>query len=259
MSTLDDLRSMKDSPYGVQYVQGRFSAETSVNFFQSEREWLSMRDICDDRLKKYQIPDQSQSSNFFHRPVLHQLRQTYASTFEKRPDTIEECRSAIASLMITINTIASLERVVPFASTPIDMKSVNLRVLKPQDKHLTVGTPSMVGLEQSTIAEWNKRRSATGLSELDPWSLKTFGSVLARDNVVAGRIHPNGEMRTLGHYFMRTADDEKQRGYELIDFAAETGTGINDALIILILNEMKASNRLRLTSVLEDTHPHVEI
>lgn len=260
MNTLDDLRSLKDSSYGVQYVHGRFSAEQNVNFYQSEKEWLSMRDTCDERLKKYQISDQRQPASFFERPVLHQLRQTYAPSLEKRPETIEECRSAIASLMITINTIASLERVVPFSSTSTDLRSANhLKVLKPQDKHLTVGTPSMVNLEKSTIAAWNARRSATGLPELDPWSLKTFSSVLARDNVVAGRIHPNGEMRTLGHFFMRTAGDEQQRGYELIDFAAEAGSGANDALIILMLNEMKASNRLRLTSVLEETHPHLEI
>lgn len=258
MSTLDDVKRLTESTYGVRAVHARFSAENTTQFCNAEREWLGMRDTCDEIIGKKKLNLDDVPTNRFHLPVIFHFRKAFAALLETMPSTADGCMKAAGNLLTTLQTIQSLHEIVPFEDTVIDEGlRKRIRMSGPKDANLTIGNPSMVGLEERVIADWNVRREVKNERLLDPWSREMYASLLhSRDDISTQRFHPNGQTETLGHFFTR-ADRNDRDHYELLDFAAQKNTGMNDIVVVAMLYDMNVTHRTKLTNVMADHHVRI--
>lgn len=255
MSTLDDVNRLVESTYGVRAVHARFSAENTTKFCNAEREWLGMRDTCDEIIARKNLDPDDVQANRFHLPVIYHVRKSFARLLDAMPGTADECVKAAGNLLTTLQTIAELHEIVPFQDTVIeDGLRKKIRMSAPKDANLTIGHPSMIDLEERVIIDWNHRREGKNERPLDPWTREMYASLLHhREDISTQRFHPNGQTETLAHFFMRADQNDKDH-YELLDFAAQKNTGMNDILVVSMLYNMNLVQRTKLTNVVAKHH-----
>ncbi len=254
MRTLEDINELFESHYGLQATMRTFAYRNSTSFFQAEREWSSVLETCDRIIReKHRLDPSNQSLPISETPVIHAFRQTYQAVLTKMPENIVDCQQSLDDMHKTLAAVKSLNDVTPFE----DQHSITSLVVPRlrdgpiEERHI----PEVECLGAYTAKTWSERRAKQSKPQrpMVGWDQKTYEqTLLGRPDIVAKRLYPNGQNRVLGHFILRTDDDE--RGMQLIDWGADNSVGVSDVLASLMIKQLRNTTEKRISNLVEQFH-----
>ena len=257
MNTLEDIAGLCDGPYGLRAVRGAFSGRGSTNFYGAQREWEGIRDTCDALIARHKLSPEARCLSIGETPVIHAFRQAYRDALLALPPTKEECVAAIDDMLVTLETVRTLDEVTPFERDDETTSFVVSR-LKDGDigkKHVQRAPLSVTDVAEHVAARWNKNRGKDR-REMKAWDEKTYvQTVVGRSDIVVKRLYPDGNAdQSVGYYILRDDSTPGTDQMELIDWGSVWEAGVPDALAAHMVLQLRNMTQKRIVNLVEKFH-----
>lgn len=253
MQPLQEINELVEAPYGgLMGAWAMLKTQRSLNFYGGDKILQDVGVEWDRRLHKdHGITDATDNAHHTL-PLLYHLRETFDTYLEQVPKDIETARKRIDAILTTVQTIRSVNDVVPFRDEQPDVSF--LKRLRNEEPDTDI-IDEMVKLEKETVAQWNARRKAKKMSEARPWTADGYRMMIGREDIVGSRLSLQSNRKNgddgVGHFFLR---EEGKDTYALLDYAARDVSTMPQFLVMNILMTMKRENRLKLVNEIENGH-----
>lgn len=252
MRTLEDIDDLMHGPYGLQATTNTFKSHSSTNFYESSKEWRGIIDTCDQLIAKHhRINPDSPIIGLADMPVIFAFRKAYQRVLQKMPESVADCIQSLEDMRATLEVVKSLDVVTPYETDAelTDFVVSRMKCGQIEPKHI----PTLPPLAKKTADGWSKRRAARKQPPVTEWDERTYQqALLFRPDIIAGRIYPNGESKTMGHFVLRKTDGV--RGRELVDWAAEDATGVPDVLATFLIMQLQNMTEKRIVNIMDQCH-----
>lgn len=244
------------NPYDLQYSLRALDLEPNVNTNDARREWKGIPELFAARLKDLGTSEKdAKKMQSIDAPFVFHFWSAYHFLLGTAPEDISNRRQLVRDMIETLQTIRSLDEIMPFTESSIDRKLADrLSYGVAKTEHILNGNSSMLDLEQATVKGWNERRNKVSKPSLQPWDELALNAVVGDPNITALRIFPKGANQTLGFFVFRSdpaADDD----FSFLDYACDDIPTMPEILVQYILFRLQDKGKSRLKNLLEETHP----